>query len=496
MKTARLQFLIAVLTVSGVARAQQPQTEESRSMLPPSPFDSGGKPQKLVPPPPPPWDEPLSTSGTDIVPPLPQREPDMHPMAREHMEHMARMRELERRVEELEHERRDGREPTKWVEWLKPSLLLQPQLVWNFFNAAASPNAQNGLLPPGIGSNDVTATGSGNTTNPDFFRLRRARLKLDFLPTEYARFVFEIEPVPRDPTIPGSGTIAREIEAIARVPVSTRFSFDVGAGSFEVPFGAEWREAHGDRPFIERSYFQQNMFPGDFDLGLHASTYVGRHFEAELALLNGRTFGELDQGGNLDLNRPKDGTAIVRFRFGGLTFGASGYAGEGQLVDATNLRFKQYNRFAVDGDVAYAAPIRRVGLFRAFGEIVYGTNMDRGVLDPGNLPVIPADLSQSVVDRDELGAMVRVDQELGPFVLIGARYDYYSPDMSLSNDGRHTIGGVVAIRPFRPSKWLEMHPSIQLDFEYDHAFDTIRPSGPQGATKEIDTLSFVLQGRL
>ncbi|HEY1957686.1 MAG TPA: hypothetical protein VGH28_18830 [Polyangiaceae bacterium] len=496
MRKTRLQFLVAALLVSGVAWAQQPQTDESRGMLPPSPFDAQGRPQKLVPPPPPPWNEPLSTSGTDVVSPLPEPRPDVHPMGREHMEHMARMRELERRIDELEHERHESREPTKWVEWLKPSLLLQPQLVWNFFNAAASPNAQSGLLPPGIGSNDVTATPSGNTTNPDFFRLRRARLKLDFVPTEYARFVMEIEPVPRDPTIPGSGTIAREIEAIARVPVSTRTSFEVGAGSFEVPFGAEWREAHGDRPFIERSYFQQNMFPGDFDLGLHASIYATRHLEAELALLNGRTFGELDRGGNLDLNRPKDGTATVRFRFDGLRFGVSGYAGEGQLVDGANLRFKQYDRFAIDGDVSYEKALRRVGTFRAFGELVYGTNMDRGVFDAGNLPTIPADLTQDVTNRDELGALVRVDQELGRHLLIGARYDYYSPDVNLANDGRHTLGAVVAIRPFQPAEWLDMHPSIQLDFEYDHAWDTVRPSGPQGVTKEIDTLSFVLQGRL
>ncbi len=128
------------------------------------------------------------------------------------------MRELEQRVDELERERREKPEVPHWVDWLKPSLLLQPQLIWNFYNAAASPNASNGLLPPGVGSNDVTATPNGGTTNPDFFRLRRARLKLDFLPSEYARFVFEIDPIPRDPTIPGSGTIAREIEAIARFP--------------------------------------------------------------------------------------------------------------------------------------------------------------------------------------------------------------------------------------------------------------------------------------
>jgi hypothetical protein len=44
-----------------------------------------------------------------------------------------------------------------------------------------------------------------------------------------------------------------------------------------------------------------------------------------------------------------------------------------------------------------------------------------------------------------------------------------------------------------------MDPRIQLNVEYAHAIDTIRASGaplsPPG-TKEIDTLSLVLQGRL
>jgi hypothetical protein len=462
-------------------------------------------PEKLVPPPPPPWDEGLSTSGVDIVAPRASE----HASMPEHAMHTMEIRALEDRVAELERERREKPSVPAWVEWLKPSLLLQPQLVWNFYNAAASPNASNGLLPPGIGSNDVTATSNGNTTNPDFFRLRRARLKLDFLPTEYARFVFEIEPVPRDPTIPGSGTIARQIEAIARVPISRKIAFDVGAGSFEVPFGGEWLESHGDRPFIERSYFQQNIFPGDFDLGAHVGLEVGRHLGFELAAINGRTFGELDHGGSLDLNRPKDGVLRARWSCGGLDIGLAGYVGEGQLVDATNLIFKQYTREAADVDVAFRRRVGRLGVFRAFGEFFYGANMDRGVLDPGNLPVIPIDLSQNVADRDELGALVRVDQEFGRVLSLGARYDVYSPDVNLSNDVRHTIGAVVSFRivpeltnpethvglvPRTGGPWLE--PRIQVNLEYAHAIDTIRASGPQGDTKEIDTLSVVLQGRL
>jgi hypothetical protein len=508
----RSRFVIAaVLGLAGAAHAQQ---SKDSNMLPPSPFqgdkDKGQQQQqkapewwhdRLTPPLAPPWDEPLSTSGTDTVAPRVADSQAGPAMTREHLETMRRMRELERRIAKLEREKREHGETTPWVQWLKPSLLLQPQLIWNFFNAAASPNGTgSGLLPPGVGSNDVTATPNGNTTNPDFFRLRRARLKLDFLPSEFARFVVEIEPIPRDPTIPGSGTIARQIEAIARLPVTRSLAFDVGAGSFEVPFGGEWREHHGDRPFIERSYFQQNMFPGDFDLGAHVSM-TSRHVDAELALINGRTFGELDQGGNLDLNRAKDGVATARFKVAGFEAGLSGYLGEGQLVDGANLRFKQFVRAATDVNLSYERR-NRLGLFRAFGEFVYGTNMDRGVLSPGNLPTIPTDLAQDVQNRDELGLLLRIDADFGPWFTFGIRYDYYNADVNLVNDDRHTYGAVFALKLARDVQGPTLFgderiaPRVQLNFEYDHATDRIRPSGPAPATKEIDTLSLVLQGRL
>ena len=483
----RSAILGAVLLGSASARAQ------SNNLLPPSPFPES-TPQKLTPPPPPPWDEPLSTSGIDVTLPTTQ------PMVVAQEGSSARLRELERRVEELEHEKHaasGGRVPS-WIEWLHPSMLLQPQLIWNVYNAAASPNAVNGVLPPGIGANDVTATSSGNTTNPDFLRLRRARLRLDFLPSEYARFILEIEPMPRDPTIPGSGTIARQIEAIARFPVAKDVAIDFGGGSFEVPLGAEWREHHGDRPFIERSWFQQNLLPGDFDLGFHVGLNAGRHFEAEVAVVNGQTFGQLDHGGNLSLGRAKDFVASARFVSRAFDVGASGYAGEGQLVDGPTLRFKQYLRFAGDVDLAVHAETD-LGRTRVFVESILGSNMDRGVLAPGNLPVIPADITQDVQDRVELGGLVRVNQDLGRFFTVAARYDFYVADVNLDSDVRHTISAVLALRMIPElvrSVHIPLDPRIQLNVEYDHAIDTIRAAGPTPATKLIDTVSVVLQGRL
>lgn len=479
--------LAAIVLPAGSAWAQtqdQPKEQESTSLLPPSPF--GGQPQQLTPPPPPPWDQPLSTSGVEVAAPATAPAGPQPPDAR--------VAALEARIAALEEQRRASSEPKvpQWLTWFHASGFVQSQLLWQFFNAAASPNASGGILPPGIGANDVTATPSGNTTNPDFLRLRRARIRLAFEPDPFLNLVFEIEPVPRDPYVPGSGTIAREIEAIVRPWVGGRTRMEIAAGSFKVPFGHETIEYDPDRPFIERSYFQQNILPGDFDLGAHVDFYAARdRFHAVAALINGRTFGELDQGGSLDLNRPKDGVLSVAWDTHELRLGVSGYGGEGQLVDPQGLRFKQYPRGAFDVDFALRKRLLKAGESRVVGEVMYGTNMDRGVLNPGDLPTIPDDITQPVTNKDELGAILRLEQDINcscgeKLLTLGLRYDFYAPDLSLDTNARHTISGVVA---------LHLGHFAQLMLEYDHAIDFIHASGPVPPEKDIEVLSAVLQGR-
>jgi len=480
--------LAAAVLIFGAASASAQTKDEpksSTSLLPPSPFGGTG-PQQLTPPPPPPWDQPLSTSGVDVAAPA------APPASAQPTD--ARVAALEARIAALEEQRRAAPSTNvpEWLTWFHASGFVQSQLLWQLFNAAASPNSTNGLLPPGIGSNDVTALPNGNTTNPDFLRLRRARIRLAFEPDPFLNLVFEVEPVPRDPYVPGSGTIAREIQAIVRPWVGGRTRMEIGAGSFKVPFGHETLEYDPDRPFIERSYFQQNILPGDFDLGAHVDFFAARdRFHVVAALLNGRTFGELDQGGSLDLNRPKDGVLSVAWDARELRLGLSGYGGEGQLVDPQGRRFKQYPRGAFDADFALRKRFLKAGETRLVGELMYGTNMDRGVLIPGALPAIPDDITQNVANKDELGGMVRLEQEIRcscgePIVTLGVRYDYYSPDLGLDTNGRHTLSGVVAVH---------LGHFAQLMLEYDHVIDTIHASGPTPAEKDIEVLSAVLQGR-
>ncbi|MGH7328556.1 MAG: hypothetical protein ACREJX_09425, partial [Polyangiaceae bacterium] len=147
---------------------------------------------------------PTSTSGSDLLPPDATTSAPA-PVAQDAALE-ARLADLEARVK-ADEEKMSHEEHGSWLErHFKVSGYLQPQLILQVFNAAASPNNQP-ALPPGIGSNDTTATTAGTTTNKDFFRLRRARLKTELMPNEYTKLVFEIDPNLAGGASAGSGTI-------------------------------------------------------------------------------------------------------------------------------------------------------------------------------------------------------------------------------------------------------------------------------------------------
>src|SRR2546430_6039982 len=133
---------------------------------------------------------PLSTSGTVLVPPS-------RPMTMLPRENVSarKMRELEARINALESHKDPG-SLAWWASRIHLAAFVQPQFIAQFFNGAASPN------PPGIGANDTFALASGDTTNAIFFRMRRARLRLDADLAQWksgipmVRLVFEMEPLP------------------------------------------------------------------------------------------------------------------------------------------------------------------------------------------------------------------------------------------------------------------------------------------------------------
>ena len=398
----------------------------------------------------------------------------------------AHIHDLEARLAELERKQGDFKLPD-WLSTVSISGFVQPQLLLNQYNAAASPNATGGVLPPGIGANDVVAKANGDTTNSNFFRMRRARIKVTFTPSRYARFMVELEPLPGGGSIPGSGTVGRNVEAQAIAPLGDDAKLTFGAGLFKVPFNFETPQADPDRPFIERSFMQRNMIPAEFDTGIHADFQWKKKVTVIASVLNGRTIAEQDFAVIPDMNRAKDATLRAVYDFGHGNVGLSGYWGRGQVVDAQKLRFKQFPRWAIGGEASLQHVfVKPLGNTAAYAEIVYAHNLDRGVVSAANLPKIPDDINADVTDKEELGGFVRVEQDLGRHFMLGGRWDWYSPDVNVAESGRHTVGFVFVVN---------MGKGLRTMLEYDHAMDTIHTTGA-APMKLIDTVSCVLQGRL
>jgi hypothetical protein len=179
----------------------------------------------------------------------------------------------------------------------------------------------------------------------------------------------------------------------------------------------------------------------------------------------------------------------INYDFGPVDAGFSGYYGEGQLVDATTLRFKQYPRGAGNVEAAMHHVFARVlGETRIFAEGTLASNMDRGVYYGSGigLPAMPAEVSDSVKNLPEVSGWGRVEQDFTRWFTLGLRFDYYTPDSSRSNNGRATYAAVGAVHFTR---WL------QYMVEYDHSVDNVHVAGAKPAGKLFDVLSNVLQTR-
>lgn len=426
---------------------------------------------------------PLSTSGTDLTAPM------VRPQTIGPRETVSskRLRVLEARVAALESEKKSESPGSLayWASRLRLSAFVQPQFVAQLFNAAASPNVdpRTGTLPAGVGANDIFALANGDTTNSIFFRMRRARLRLDADLAEWkpsgipmVRLVLEIEPIPRTRNIPESGTILRQMEAQLVIPWkcaskdNCALATTLAMGSMRVPFGFELLEAETSRPFAERSFGAQSMFPGEFDLGARAETHAfDRRLTMTLGVLNGRTLGEQQGSAVPDLNRAKDGVARIHYDTGAVGFGMSGYVGIGQRVDAMGLRFKQFPRWAAAADFELHHVFHEaLGQTRAVFEGAIAANMDRGLVYPFALPDIPDDLKQDVDARNEATASLRVEQDTTKWLTWAFRFDAYTPSTRLPDNIRIT-GSMAAV--------LHVTRHLRFILEYDHARDTIRPDG-------------------
>ncbi len=465
-------------------RTQNSQGTGTAGSAPYGAFPPGAS-APVSPPPPPPWaSAPTSTSGSQLLPPTAAA---AQGNVLVDSDQTARLQALEARISANEDVAARMTSQMSWLNKFKASGFVQPQFFVQTFNTPASPNAGAMGLPAGIGANSVIARADGTTTNSDFFRLRRARLKTEFMPTEYARLVFEFDPNLSGGAAAGVGTIARNVEAVGIVPWTRSMKTEFGMGIFKVPFGYEILQSDADRPFIERSWAEQNLFPGEFDNGARAYTTL-RRSTLQIAVVNGATIGEKNFAIVPDLNRGKDVVARINQDFGVGDLGASFDYGQGQAVDPAALKFKQFPRWGLNFELAvHHQFVRVLGSTKFFGELTLAKNLDRGTKYAFALPPIPLDVVNGFLqDRDERGVMLRIEQDLTRWVTLGARYDFYSPDTAQKNDGRDTYSFVAAIHFTRGLQWM---------IEFDHAIDNVHVPNTPAPSKQIETFSSVLQAR-
>jgi hypothetical protein len=474
--------VVAPRKVAAAAEAPKPPP------LPPAPD----------PPPSPPYASPgpptTATAGATLLPEVPVAtaapvQPGMSAEERASLE--GRLRMIEARLATDEQALVNNPE-LAWLRRFHLSGYLQPQVLIESYNTAASPNLINGSLPPGVSANDSIARSNGTTTNSDLFRVRRARLRTEFMPSEGTRLVFEIDPTPPNAAVGSpTTTILRTVEAQGIAAWSDAVTTEFAAGIFKLPFGAEVLQSDAERPFIERSWGEQNMTPGEFDTGARMYTTWskdGRTLAVQLALVNGQTIGEPTFALQPGLNQGKDGVGRINFDFGDwVDLGVSGYGGAAVEVNAPELRFKQFMRWAVNGELGLHHTFSpSVGATKILAEVTFAQNFDRGVYYSYALPVIPASITAPVVNLNERNVWVRLEQDLTHWATLGLRWDEYTPNTSIGNDARDTFAIVAAIH-FTP--WL------QTMLEYSHAIDHVHPAAGQYTDKQIETGSGVLQAK-
>ncbi len=399
---------------------------------------------------------------------------------------LAKVQELEARVALDEARVKKVEDDLGLLRHLKLQGYVQFQYRIQSFNAAASPNLVNGSLPPGIGSNDVIAKADGTTTNNNLFRLRRTRLRTIF-ETDDVRVFLQIDLLPAGGPTATQGTIARNAEATGIAHWSEHVKTEFTGGLFQIPFRAEVVESSMYRPFIERTQASQQLFPSERDLGVHAKTFVHKDlFTIDVGVLNGQRIGEKSFVLQPDLNSSKDFFATATSKVGPLTFNVAGYLGRGQTVDGTALRIKNWKRLGANLGAIAAYPLfPSLGESRLYTELMFGSNMDTGVTYGFAVPAIPKNFNDGVTDLNERGFYLRGEQELTKWGIAGFRFDTYTTNSALKNNGRDTyllMGGL------RFSKYL------RLINELSYAIDNIHPEGAGAPSKHIYGYTAWMQG--
>jgi hypothetical protein len=377
--------------------------------------------------------------------------------------------------------------PLAWLAKFRLSGLVQPQLALPFHDREGSPNvdAASGQLPPGVGPDDAVARADGRTTNGAAFRLRRTRLRLTF-DDRWVASTVEIDPFPNQGFLPDSGSIARRADVTGRLALSRAARLEATAGLTDIPFGLELPEAHAARPFAERTFATRNVFPGGRDLGVGLRSVLLRDkLVLETLLANGNPVGSPSFAVQPDASRAKDLYARASYTNRGVRVALSAQGGQGEIVDPANLRVKHFGRWALGAGVVLRARLSRVlGETRFAVEGLVGRNVDRGLVVPGTAPAIPATFTAPVDGSPAHAAYVRVDQELGRFLLAAMRLETYTPDASREGNTRDALG-LALVGRFGPHlRWMN---------EVELAWDGVRAPAAAPVRRDVTTITSTLQ---
>jgi hypothetical protein len=297
-------------------------------------------------------------------------------------------------------------------------------------------------------SQDQLAQG-GSLLNQNRFSIRRARANLTGDWT-YAALSLELD----GNTTNGPQVDLRKAEASLQYrPDRSRPPLAMATvGLFDTPFGYELVESPRSRPFMERSNLSRAFWPGEPDLGVRIAGALS-FFRWTISAVNGEPLGEKT---SWTLQNPKEAMDVI-FRFGAdanprpnmaVAADISALRGKGfhpgtdatkatvQWTDANGDGIVQTNEVqGVPGKAAtpsqnfdrwaVGADLRLhykwwLGATKVYGELVLGENMDRAMFI--------ADPVAAGIDFRELGGYFGIVQELGPYALVGFRFDTYNPN--------------------------------------------------------------------
>jgi len=294
---------------------------------------------------------------------------------------------------------------------------------------------------------DQLSPSGGEPLNTERFLIRRGHVFLE-AHRPWLRAAVELDAN----TVKGMAVgLARAELALGKV--RPMWNWELALGLLRIPFGLEVQEWDPDRFFLERSNVSRALLPGTFDLGGRAQV-AWRFLRAQAAVMNGNPLGDASFPAR-DPNSAKDfvgrlgmdSTIAAKVH---MTAGVSSLKGTGfhpgtlatkdalvwrdqnedGIVQLSEIQIipgraatpsRNFSRFAVGADSRIGFAVPRLGNSVLFGEVVWGANLDRGL--------VPADPIASGRDLREFGWVVGACQEFRSRAALGVRYDFYNPDV-------------------------------------------------------------------